>query len=273
MRPRQGSDSAAAGEAVAPPRSDRRSGRRRFQRRRHRAAAPRRESSTRPPGSRSAPRPSEVQDVANQVVDVTDSYDGIVLDSQVTTDQAGARAEFSLEIPYSQLDAALSDLSGLADVISRTEGGEDITAKAVRAQRSSPITLDQIRKARIALIEADTHEERLVIKSQIDSLNASADAYRTELNGVKRQGRFATVDVEISSNEAALRRGRRLEPRRRLPRRRPRARGDRRDRPRHPRGDAPDLADRTPRLGVGLKDARRRREPSELAPIPPGRSG
>jgi Domain of unknown function (DUF4349) len=145
---------------------------------------------------------SKVQDVANQVVDVTDNYDGVVLDSQVTTDQGGARAAFSLEIPYKQLDAALSDLSGLADVISRTEGGEDITAKAVHSRRDLAGTLERIRKARIALIEADTRQERLVLKSQIASLNASADAYRTQLKGVQRQARFATVDVAITSKDS-----------------------------------------------------------------------
>ena len=44
----------------------------------------------------------EVQDVANGVVEVTDRYDGVVVDSQVTSDQAGARASFELEIPYSR---------------------------------------------------------------------------------------------------------------------------------------------------------------------------
>jgi hypothetical protein len=142
----------------------------------------------------------QVQDVANEVVEVTDRYDGIVLDSEVTSDQAGARAAFELEIPFKHLDAALGDLSGLADVISRTEGGEDITAHAVRARRDLAQTLDRIRKARIAFIQADTREQRLVIKSQINSLKATAEAQLTELRGVKRQGRFATVDVEVTSN-------------------------------------------------------------------------
>lgn len=147
--------------------------------------------------------PDEVQDVANGVVEVADHYDGVVLTSQVTSDQAGARASFELEIPFKQLDAALADLSALADVISRTEAGEDITAKAVRARKDLAQTLDQIRKARIELIKADTREQRLVIKSQISSLEASADAQAAELNGVKRQGRFATVNVEVTSNGPA----------------------------------------------------------------------
>jgi hypothetical protein len=145
---------------------------------------------------------SKVQDVANKVVDVTDSHAGIVSDSQVTTDQGGARASFSLEIPYDQLDAAMSDLSGLADVISRTEGGTDITAKAVHARRDLATTLEQIHKARIALIQADARDQKLILKSQIQSLNANADAYRTELKGVERQARYATVDVEVTSKDS-----------------------------------------------------------------------
>ncbi|MDX6583720.1 MAG: hypothetical protein QOI10_2904 [Solirubrobacterales bacterium] len=145
----------------------------------------------------------EVQDVADQVVAVTDRYHGVVLDSQVTSDQAGARASFQLEIPYARLDAALGDLSGLADVISRTEGGHDITARAVRARKDLAHSLDQIRQARIELIRADTREQKLVIKSQIASLEATADAQRTQLNGVKRQGRFASVSVDVTSNGPA----------------------------------------------------------------------
>jgi Domain of unknown function (DUF4349) len=142
----------------------------------------------------------EVQDVANDVVEVTDRHNGIVVSSQVTSDQAGARASFELEIPYRELDATLTDLSGLADVISRTEAGQDITARAVRARKDLADVLERIRRARVELIEADTHEERQVIRAEIASLKANAEALETELNSVVRQGRFATVSVGVTSN-------------------------------------------------------------------------
>ena len=193
----------------------------------------------------------EVQDVANRVVDVTDRYDGVVSTSEVTKDTGGAHASFELEIPYKHLDAALADLSGLADVISRTQGGKDITAHAVRAQKSLARTLDQIRQARVDLIRADTHVERLVIKSRIASLQANANAEQTALNGVKRQGRFATVGVEVTSGGVELERRRRLGPGRRARRRGPRARGDRRDRADQPRDPPPPRPRRRP---DGLRD-------------------
>jgi hypothetical protein len=142
----------------------------------------------------------DVQEVANDVVEVTDAHKGIVLDSQVTSDQAGARAAFTLEIPYSRLDAALEEFSGLADVISRTEAGEDITQRAVRARKDLAGVFDEIEKARIDLIEADTREERLIVKARINSLEAQADAFEQDLSNVKRQGRLATVNLEVTSN-------------------------------------------------------------------------
>ncbi len=144
----------------------------------------------------------EVQDVANEVVAVTDAHDGVVIDSRVTTDEAGARASFELEIPYRELDATIGDLSGLADVISRTEQGEDITARAVRAQKDLADTLERLRDARIELIEADTREERLIAKARIDSLNAQANAFEQQRNDVRRQARFATVNVDVTSDGA-----------------------------------------------------------------------
>ena len=71
-------------------------------------------SSTRPPSYHLGAEAEDVQDVANGVVEVTDRHDGIVVDSQVTTDEDGARAAFELQIPYRELDATLTDLSSSA---------------------------------------------------------------------------------------------------------------------------------------------------------------
>ncbi len=142
----------------------------------------------------------EVQEVANGVVSTTDRYGGVVINSEVTSDQGGARAAFELEIPFAKLDAALTDLSELGDVISRTEAAEDITNDAVRAQRDYANVREQIADKRIELIEADTREERLILKSQIASLEAQADTYEAQFNGVRREARFATVNVDVTSD-------------------------------------------------------------------------
>ena len=142
----------------------------------------------------------EVPAVANGVIEVTDRHDGIVLNSQVTSDQGGARASFQLEIPVTELDAAIADLSELGDVISRTEASEDITQGYVRAQKERARVLDRIQELRIDRIQADTHEERLVIKSQINALEAQAETFEAQANSVERRARFATLAVNVTSN-------------------------------------------------------------------------
>lgn len=142
----------------------------------------------------------EVQDVANDVVGVTDRHKGVVLDSQISDDEKNARADFRLEIPYNQLDAALTDLSELGDVLSRNQAGHDITAAAVRTRRDLAGVYDRIRKARAELIRADTTEQKQLIEARIKSLNGSADVLQTKLAGVQRQARFATVSVAVTSD-------------------------------------------------------------------------
>ena len=75
--------------------------------------------------------PEQVDDVADGVVEVTERYDGIVAASNVSTSDGRGRASFDLRIPTQNLQAALADLSDLADVSSRNEGTLDITAPFV----------------------------------------------------------------------------------------------------------------------------------------------
>ena len=58
--------------------------------------------------------PDEVDDVADEVVEVTERYDGIVASSSVRTGEERGRASFDLRIPSANLQAALADLSDLA---------------------------------------------------------------------------------------------------------------------------------------------------------------
>ena len=62
-------------------------------------------------------------------------YDGIVVSSQVTHGDTGARAIFDLAIPSAQLSQAVAVLSDLAHVQSSSEGSIDITAPTVAAEK------------------------------------------------------------------------------------------------------------------------------------------
>ena len=244
----------------------------------------RRGSSTRPRGSRSPPRATRSRTSPTRSSTSPTPTTGIVLDSQVTTDQGGARANFSLDIPYKQLDSALSELSGLADVVSRTEGGEDITAKAVRAQRELAGTLERLRKARIALIDG-RHPPGEAGPPVADRLARTRAPTPTgpswRASSARRASRPSTSRSPRRTPTAGSGGGWSLDDA--FHDAGPRPRGDRRHRPGHPRGDAADVADRAPRLGDRLTDGEapprsrpQLRNPagcSASRPLPPGLGG
>ncbi len=144
----------------------------------------------------------EVQEVANGIVSVTDRYGGVVVSSQVTSDGSGARASFELEIPFTELEATLTDLSELGDVISRAQATEDVTARAVRAREDLGATTKRIARLSEQLLAAEGRERKLILRARIDSLRAQAGDLRAELNGVEREARFATVSVGVISADA-----------------------------------------------------------------------
>ena len=84
---------------------------------------------------------------------------------------------------------------------------ETLVAPAIEAPTEAETAFEALYRssrddlfAYVAGLRADTTEERLVIESRINALEATADAQQAELNGVERQGRFATVNVDVTSS-------------------------------------------------------------------------
>ena len=76
--------------------------------------------------------PGEVGKAAGKVLGTVHQYDGIVLDSSVRGGSEGeARARFTLLIPSAKLADALAAFSGIAEVRTRHETSNDITAPTV----------------------------------------------------------------------------------------------------------------------------------------------
>jgi Domain of unknown function (DUF4349) len=144
--------------------------------------------------------PSEVDDVADGVVDVTDRYDGIVVSSQVSTADGTGRATFDLRIPTQNLQAALADLSDLAHVASRDEGTLDITAPFVAAEerhRDAKATVDSLLDR---LADADSATEIEAIRAQLRSARQELAAARSELAALKQRADFSRLSVAVIGN-------------------------------------------------------------------------
>jgi hypothetical protein len=148
--------------------------------------------------------PEGVQGVAGKVIDVVGRYRGIVLSSSVRDGAEGeAGATFDLLIPSGKLGAALGDLSGLAEVRSRSENTLDITAPFVSVR-------DHLRDSRAEaegllrqLGEADTDSERASVKARLRIVRGRIAAFRSRADRLERRANFSRVSLRIVTGDQA----------------------------------------------------------------------
>jgi hypothetical protein len=144
--------------------------------------------------------PEQVQEVAGKVFDVVGRYRGIVLSSSVHDGSEGeAGASFELLIPSRRLGDALSDLSGIAEVRSRSENTLDITAPTVSAH-------ERLRDARAdaegllrQLGEAATDTERASVKAQLRVVRGRIAAFRSQVRRLEQRADFSRVSLQVAT--------------------------------------------------------------------------
>jgi uncharacterized protein DUF4349 len=142
---------------------------------------------------------SKLDDVANQIVAVVDRRHGYVLHSSVTS---GDSAEFELRVPSGSLQATLGDLSALADVRSRTQNADDITA----AYNSVSSQLDEARALRHSLLSrlanATTDTQARALRHRIRLVSAQIRSLTARFAQLRARARYATVDVTLVRERA-----------------------------------------------------------------------
>jgi Domain of unknown function (DUF4349) len=139
----------------------------------------------------------KLSDVGDQVIAVTDRYRGIVLQSSVTSSDQGSSGSFDLRIPVRNLRSALRDLSALADVQSRTENADDVTASFVSA-RTRLQELNAERRGLLRRLEnAPTDRAASAIRARIRIVNAQIQSQNQALTDLRRRTTYAAVAVTL----------------------------------------------------------------------------
>jgi hypothetical protein len=147
----------------------------------------------------------QVPDVADGVIDVTHQYQGIVVSSQVTHGDSGARASFDLAIPSTRLPQALADLSDLAHVQSSSEGSIDITAPTVAAQKrlaKAAAHLSSLRRRLAAAVAAGDTARQAVLERRIPVARVDVARAHSALHDLRRRAGLARVSVAVTSQGA-----------------------------------------------------------------------
>jgi hypothetical protein len=144
----------------------------------------------------------KLSDVGDQVIAVTDRYRGFVLRSSVTSaaDQ-GSSGSFELRIPVRSLRSALRDLSALADVKSRTENADDVTASFVNA-RTRLEELNAERRGLLRRLEkAVTDQAASATRARLRIVNAQIENQNQVLSDMRRRTSYASVSVTLEPKQ------------------------------------------------------------------------
>lgn len=148
--------------------------------------------------------PAEVRAGAAKVFDAVHAADGIVLDSSIRDGDAGRTgASFDLLIPSGRLDDALVAFSSIAEVRSRHETTQDITAPTVSVGERLQDTQAKIEGLLAQLAGAETSGERAAVEAQLRAERRRSAFLRARLNTLQRRANFSRVSLRIETGAAA----------------------------------------------------------------------
>lgn len=152
--------------------------------------------------------PADVRASAAKVFDAVHTANGIVLRSSIRDGSAGeAGASFELLIPSARLGDALADLSTIAEVRSRREASQDITAPTVRTGEKLQDSRARIEGLLAQLAGATTEAERSAVEAQLRGERRQAAALRSELATLQRRANLSRVSVRIETGAGAVTEG------------------------------------------------------------------
>jgi hypothetical protein len=144
-----------------------------------------------------------LEEVANEIVAVTDRRRGFVLRSSVASGGSSSGGSFDLRVPADALQATLRDLSRLGDVRTRTQNGEDITGAFVSTEDRLEAARAERRSLLRRLERADTDREARAIRQQLDSIAGQINSTRAELKRLRERTNYAAVSVTLEEKDGS----------------------------------------------------------------------
>jgi Domain of unknown function (DUF4349) len=148
--------------------------------------------------------PAEVRADAAKVFDAVHAADGIVLSSSIRDGDAGeAGADFELLIPSGKVGDAMASFSAIADVRSRHEATQDITAPTVGVGERLQDSRAKVESLLGQLAHADTDEERAAVEARLRSERHRTAALRSRLSSLSRRANLSHVSLRIETGETS----------------------------------------------------------------------
>lgn len=143
--------------------------------------------------------PEDLQDTSNRIIEVADSFNGIVMRSSVSGGDNGGRASFSLLIPSGKAEAAVAELSSVADLRSRTQQSVDITAPTLSAKEQLQTARARVESLLTELSEATGDDDRRKVGRQLYWARQSVSGLTANLEQLERKVSFTPVNVSVET--------------------------------------------------------------------------
>jgi hypothetical protein len=143
--------------------------------------------------------PEDLQETSNRIIEVADSFSGIVMRSSVTGGEGDGRASFSLLIPSDKAEAAVAELSSVADLRSRTQESVDITAPTVSAKQRLRTARARVESLLAELSEAPDDEARRKVARQLYWARQNVASLTASLEQLERKVSFTPVNVAVET--------------------------------------------------------------------------
>ncbi|HJZ38166.1 MAG TPA: DUF4349 domain-containing protein [Solirubrobacterales bacterium] len=149
-------------------------------------------------------KPGEVAGAAAKVYTAVHAANGVVLNSSVQSGRAGPTgATFSLLIPSRKLDDALAEFSKIAEVRSRHDATNDITAPTVGVTeelRDSNASIEGLLKE---LGSVETEAERESVEARLREERRRHASIRASLEHLHKRASMSEVSLRIVTNHGA----------------------------------------------------------------------
>jgi hypothetical protein len=149
-------------------------------------------------------KPGEVAGAAAKVYEAVHAANGVVLHSSVQSGTAGATgASFSLLIPSRKLDDTLAAFSQIAEVRSRHDATDDITAPTVNTAEEladSNASIDGLLKE---LGDVETEAERESVEARLREERRHHAAIRASLEHLDKRASMSEVSLRIVTDHGA----------------------------------------------------------------------
>jgi hypothetical protein len=148
--------------------------------------------------------PDQVRSDAAQVFEAVHTANGIVLHSTIRDGGAGrAGASFDLLIPTARLGDAMAAFSGIAEVRSRHESSQDITAPTVGVGERLRDSRARIESLLTQLAGSGTSQERTEVEVELRAERDHSATLRSRLTDLHRRANLAHVSLRIETGASS----------------------------------------------------------------------